>query len=305
MQYIKINEKKKLVLFLSILSGRFPLAFKNKKNYITLMKDNNSVDIPDLNQALSLTEQYEEYKYLRVWGLFILIDAIVLFMSITAFNTMITQRYDLLGFKLLLEIGLTLLQFFILLILVIKIGRTNKKTRLKLGKIAVATHWVFLSGLIGVKFFSAMIEWTLNFAPANNVQSSLLYHIITEYYLIFPILIQCFTLTLYYIFMKKMISKHNFKEIRNAIFFILGWIVFIIITLYILHIDEYFGWNEITISVYDLGSGISVSSYEVPLFGMIVSYILYLIFVICEALLGIIAYTKSDKLLSGEISEIA
>ncbi len=269
------------------------------------MNEDNLKGIPDLNQALSLTEQYEEYKYLRVWGLFILIDAIVLFMSITAFNNLITRRGDLLGFKLLLEIGLTLIQFFILLILAIKIGRTNKRTRLKLGKIAVAPHWVFLIGLIGVKIFSTMIEWTLFFAPANNVQSSLLYHIITEYYLIIPILIQCFTLTLYYIFMKKMISKHNFKEIRNAIFFLLGWIVFIIITRYILHIDEYFGWNEITITLYTLDSGIGFSSYETLLFGMIVYYITNLIFVICEAILGFIAFKKSKKMLSGEISENA
>ena len=105
--------------------------------------------------------------------------------------------------------------------------------------------------------------------------------------------------------MKKMISMHNFKEIRNAIFFLLGWNVFIIITLYILHIDEYFGWNEITISFYNIVSGFDVTSYEVPVFGMIVYYLTDLIFVICEALLGIIAFMKSEKLLSGEISEIA
>ncbi len=269
------------------------------------MKVNNFENIPDLNQALNFTEQYKEYKYLRVWGLFILIDAIVLFMSITAFNNLITRRFDLLGIKFLFKSGLTFFQFFILLILVIKIGRTNKKTSLKLGKIAVAPHWVFLSGLIGIKVFSTMIEWTLNFAPANNVQSSLLYHIITEYYLIIPILIQCFTLTLYYIIMKKMISKHNFKEIRNVIFFLLGWIGLIIITVYILHIDEYFGWNEITITLYSLDSGIGASSYDVLVFGMIVYYITNLIFVICEAILGIIAFIKSEKLLNGDISEMA
>ncbi|MHA1561095.1 MAG: hypothetical protein ACTSPA_03140 [Promethearchaeota archaeon] len=266
------------------------------------MNDNNFADIPDLNQALSLTEQYEEYRYLRVWGLFLLIDAIVLFMSITAFNNLITRRADLLGFKMLLKTGLTLLQFFILLILVIKIGRTNKKTRLKLGKIAVATHWVFLIGLIGLKLFFTMIEWTLNFAPANYIPL-LIVEFFRDYYLSIYILIQSFSLTLYYIFMKKMISKHNFKEIRNAIFFLLGWDVFIYITLYILHIDEYFGWNEITITLYSLDSGIGFSSYDVLVFGMIVYYITDLIFVICEALLGIIAFTKSDKLLSGEISE--
>ena len=72
-----------------------------------------------------------------------------------------------------------------------------------------------------------------------------------------------------------------------------------------MHIDEYFGWNEITISLYDLGSGIGVSSHDVFVFGMVVSYFTILIYVICEALSGIIAFIKSDKLLSGENSEIA
>ena len=157
------------------------------------MKNNNFADIPNLNQALSLTEQYEEYKYLRVWGLFILIDAIVLFMSIIAFNNLITRRSDLLGIKFLLKSGLTLIQFFILLILVIKIGRTNKKTRLKLGKITVAPHWVFLSGIIGIKVFSTIFEWIVTldlFSLSENIN--------TEYFLIFHILFQSFTLTLYY-----------------------------------------------------------------------------------------------------------
>ncbi len=264
------------------------------------MNDNYSSEIPDLNQALNFTEQYEEYKYLRVWGLFILIDAIVLFMSITAFNNLITRRSDLLGIKMLLKIGLTLIQFFVLLILVIKIGRTNKKTRLKFGKIAVAPHRVFLSGLIGIKVFSTMFEWI---EPLDLF--SLSEYINTEYFLIIDILFQSFTLTLYYILMKKMILKHHFKEIRNAIFFLLGWILFIIITIYILHIDEYFGWNEITITLYDLSSGIGFSSYDAFIFGIIVYYFTNLIFVICEAILGISAFIKSEKLLSGENSEIA
>ena len=40
------------------------------------MNENNLNGIPDLNQALSFAGQYEEYNYLQVWGLFLLMDAI-------------------------------------------------------------------------------------------------------------------------------------------------------------------------------------------------------------------------------------
>ena len=263
------------------------------------MNDNNFADIPDLNQALSLTEQYEEYKYLRVWGLFILIDAIVLFMSITAFNNLITRRGDLIGFKYLLEIGLTLIQFFILLILAIKIGRSNKRTRLKLGKIAVAPHWIFFSGLIGIKVIYTIVNWILRVTPYNPDYNG------PKFFLISNALILCVIMTLYYILMKKLILKHDFKEMKYLIFTLLGWIGFVIITVFILHIDEYFGWNEITITLYTLDSGIGFSSYDVLVFGMIVYYITNLIIVICEVILGIIAFIKSEKLINGDISEMA
>ena len=105
---------------------------------------------------------------------------------------------------------------------------------------------------------------------------------------------------LYYIFMKKMILKHDFKEIKNALFFFLGCIGIIIISVFILHIDEYFGWNEIFVSI---TMGDSGSSSDIPIFISIVYYLLTLIFLICEVILGIIAFKKSKVLIEGENSE--
>ena len=293
MQSIKINEKKKLVLFLSILSGRFPLAFKNKKNYITFMKDNNSIDIPDLNQALSLTEQYEEYKYLRVWGLFILIDAIVVHLL----NLSITLSFNLIYLHFFFEIGLRIIQYIVLLILLVKIGRTEKITRLKLGKIHVAPHWAFFFGLLVIQLLSSifnLIEIRVLFLFIPPVDPS--------YFVLFNALNQCITMTLYYIFMKKMILKHNFKEIKNAIFFFLGWIGIFIIMVFIVQIDEYFGWDEIIFRITPVDGG---ASYYTYLFMSIVNASFLLIFLICEATIGIIAFKKSKELLGGENSEIS
>ena len=58
------------------------------------MDGKNVTEVPDLHQALSFTEKYEEYQYLRVWGLFILIDAVAIFLF-HVFNLIITGNYAL------------------------------------------------------------------------------------------------------------------------------------------------------------------------------------------------------------------
>jgi hypothetical protein len=263
------------------------------------MIDKNFSEIPDLNQALRYTEQYEEYKYLRVWGVFILIDAIVLILSKLFFNTFITgiHYYYLQGPSFFFRTGLRFIQYFILLILFVIIGKTKKRTRVKLGKIDVTPHWAFFCILIGIKVFSTILEMIEMADPFSLFQH---YHL--HYFLISYPLILSMTMTLYYIFMKKMILKHNFKEIKITIFFLIGWIGIIIIMVFILQIDEYFEWNEIAISMLYVGGGTSI---DIPIFVSIVNFLLTLIFFICEVILGIIAFKKSKELLGGENSEIS
>lgn len=257
------------------------------------MKNNNFADIPDLNQALSLTEQYEEYKYLRVWGVFILIDAIVLFLS----NLFFIFPSNLLNLYFFFNFGLRIIQYFIILILLVKIGRTKKRTRLKLGKIHVAPHWSFFCSLLGIKAFSTIFNLIENRVIILSIQN---YD--PSYFGLSNALNHCITMTLYFILMKKMILKHNFKEIKNAIFFFLGWIGIFIIMVFILQIDEYFGWDKIKVRITLVDGG---ASYYMYLFMSIVNYSFLLIFLIWEVILGIIALKMSKKLLGVEISETA
>lgn len=257
------------------------------------MKDNNFTEIPDLNQALSFTEQYEEYKYLRVWGVFILIDAIVILLL----NLFFIIPLNLLNLHFFFHFGLRIIQYLILIILLVKIGRTKKRTRLKLGKIHVAPHWAFFCSLLGIQALSAIF---------NLIEIKVLYLLIQpsdpSYFVLANALNQCITMMLYYIFMKKMILKHNFKEIKNAIFFFLGWIGIFIIMVFILQIDEYFGWDEIIVRITPVDGG---GSYYIHLFMSIVNDSFLLIFLIWEVIIGIIAFKKSKKLLDGENNEIA
>ena len=257
------------------------------------MKDNNFADIPDLDQALNLTEQYEEYKYLRVWGIFILIDAIVVLLI----NLSFIISFNLLYLHFFFNIGLRIIQYFVLLILLIKIGRTKKRTRLKLGKIHVAPHWAFFGSLLGIQALSTIFNLIGIRVPFLLIQP-----LDPSYFVLFNALNQCITMTLYYIFMKKMKLKHNFKEIKNAIFFFLGWIGIFIILVLILQIDEYFGWDEIIFGINPVDGG---ASYYTYLFISIVNDSFLLLFLICEATIGIIAFKKSKELLGGENSEIS
>ena len=257
------------------------------------MNDNNFAEIPDLNRALSFTEQYEEYKYLRVWGIFILIDAIVVLLI----NLFFIIPLNLLYLHYFFNIGLRIIQYFVLLILLVKIGRTKKRTRLKLGKIHVAPHWAFFCSLLGIQALSTIF---------NLIEIRVLFLLIQpldpSYFVLFNALNQCIAMTLYYIFMKKMILKHNFKEIKNAIFFFLGWIGIFIIMVFIVQIDEYFGWDEIIFRITPVDGG---ASYYTYLFMSIVNYSFLLLFLIWEVIIGIIAFKKSKELLGGEIGENA
>ncbi|WP_371806159.1 hypothetical protein [Candidatus Lokiarchaeum ossiferum] len=201
------------------------------------MSENNLNKIPDLNQALSLTQKYEEFKYMRIWGIFLLIDALtllfpLLLIYVLNINGILGGRFSDFSLRLIF----TVFQFFIIIIMIIRISKTQKITRMKFGKIYFSAHRLFIFGIVGIELLSIIL---LLMGPFEFIKIQIHYF---PYYdqLLYDILIWF----LYFKLMRKIISTQNFKEVKIFILILLILLIaiFIIATS---DIDNYYPGSAI------------------------------------------------------------
>ncbi|UYP47561.1 hypothetical protein NEF87_003846 [Candidatus Lokiarchaeum ossiferum] len=253
------------------------------------MTENVSDALPDITNALHITQQYEEYNFLRLWGIFLLIDSLIFLSSLIPIFLITHKVYYFYNNPgRILRIGLNFVQYLLVFILLMRRGR-SKKTSVKLGKMKVSFNWLFLGGLILIFLLRSLLNLITNFFSFSFWGY--------PYYYFTDIIILSLTTLLYYNLMRKIISQHNFKELKIITFVLFGWIAALIILLPILKIDEFFKWDEIYVPLSGPETDTIQSSDLFPIFQYIVSQLTTFIFLVCEFRSGMIALRKSNELL--------